>query len=128
MRRQGLHLRGDLHIHPAWQMELLPRLAQHLPRIQFIVTSHSPLLVGSLEWQNVVVARTRSNGSAFLERVPVDVSRLDADQILLTELFGLESTRSGTQTRRMRQLLESTRQGDTEAARKLMAELSGVES
>ena len=119
----------DLHIHPAWQMELLPRLARWLPRLQFIVTSHSPLLVGSLEWRNVIVARQRENGASFLECVAgVDVSRMDADQILLTELFGLASTRSGSQTRRIRELLENARKGDTEAARKLMAELSGVES
>ena len=119
----------DLHIHPAWQMELLPRLARWLPRLQFIVTSHSPLLVGSLEWRNVIVARQRENGASFLECVAgVDVSRMDADQILLTELFGLESTLSGSQTRRIRELLENARKGDTEASRKLMAELSGVES
>lgn len=116
----------DLHIHPGWQMGLLPRLAEQLPRIQFIVTSHSPLLVGSLEWQNVVVARQRKNGSSTLARAEVDVSRLDADQILLTELFGLESTRSGSQTRRMRELLRSARTGDSDAARRLMAEMSGV--
>jgi hypothetical protein len=63
-----------------------------------------------------------------MERVAgVDVARMDADQILLTELFGLESTRSGSQTRRIRSLLEDARKGDTDAARKLMAELSGVE-
>ena len=118
----------DLHIHPAWQMELLPRVARGLPRLQFIVTSHSPLLVGSLEWRNVIVARHRENGASHMERVVgVDVSRMDADQILLTELFGLESTRSGSQTRRIRSLLEDARKGDTDAARKLMAELSGVE-
>ena len=118
----------DLHIHPGWQMELLPRLSRHLPRIQFIVTSHSPLLVGSLEWQNIVIARQRKNGTCTLERAEVDVSKLDADQILLTELFGLESTRSGKQTRRIRGLLEKTRQGDTDAAQTLMAELSGLGS
>ena len=118
----------DLHLHPAWQMELLPRLAKHLPKIQFIVTSHSPLLAGSLEWQNIIIARQRRDGSAFLERVPVDVSGMDADQILLTELFGLDSTRSGAQTRRIRKLLERSREGDTEAARTLMAELSGLGS
>ena len=118
----------DLHIHPGWQMELLPRLAEQLPRIQFIVTSHSPLLVGSLEWQNVVVARQRKNGSSTLARVEIDVSRLDADQILLTELFGLESSRSGSQTRRIRELLQSTRKGDSNAVRNLMAEMSGVKS
>ena len=51
---------------------------------------------------------------------------MDADQILLTELFGLETTRSGTQSRRTRRLIEEARAGDGEAARKLMAELSGA--
>ena len=115
----------DLHIHPEWQMQLLPRLAKHLPNIQFIVTSHSPLLVGSLDWRNVIVARQRKDGSSFLEQVEVGISKMDADQILLTELFGLESTRSGTQTRQIRELIEKTRAGDGDAARKLMAELSG---
>ena len=118
----------DLHIHPAWQMELLPRVARWLPRLQFIVTSHSPLLVGSLGWRNIILARQRENGASCMERVAgVAVARMDADQILLTELFGLESTRSGSQTRRIRSLLEDARKGDRDAARKLMAELSGVE-
>lgn len=118
----------DLHIHPGWQMELLPRLAQSLPGIQFIVTSHSPLLVGSLECQNIIIARARKRGRSILEHSRVDVSRLDADQILLTELFGLGSTRSGNQTRRMRELLEETRRGDEDAARRLMDEMSGQQS
>lgn len=118
----------DLHMHPGWQLGLLPRLARQLPGIQFIVTSHSPLLVGSLEWQNVVIARQGSDGSCRLVRVQLDVSKLDADQILLTELFGLDSTRCASQTRRMRSLLKKTRDGDSEAARALMAELSGPES
>ena len=118
----------DLHIHPKWQMELLPRLARQLPRIQFIVTSHSPLLVGSLEWRNVIVAQQRSDGTSILKRVDANVSQMDADQILLTELFGLKSTRSSSQTRRIRKLLRDVRQGDTEAARALMAELSGPAS
>ena len=114
----------DLHIHPAWQMRLLPRIARQLPRIQFIVTSHSPLLVGSLEWRNIIVIRQSTDGNS-LERVRAQVSRMDADQILLTDIFGLESTRSTSQTGRIRKLLEQTREGNTEAAQKLMAELSG---
>ena len=118
----------DLHIHPKWQMELLPRLARQLPRIQFIVTSHSALLVGSLEWRNVIVAQQRPDGTSILKRVDANVSQMDADQILLTELFGLKSTRSSSQTRRIRKLLRDVRQGDTAAARALMAELSGPAS
>ena len=116
----------DLHIHPKWQMQLLPRLAKCLPKIQFIVTSHSPLLVGSLDWRNVIVARQRKDGSSILEQVEVGVAKMDADQILLTDLFGLETTRSGTQSRRTRRLIERAREGDTDAARLLMADLSGT--
>ena len=118
----------DLHLHPAWQAELLPRLAGALPRIQFIATSHSPLLVGSLAWGNIVIARQRKNGTSYLARTRVDVSKMDADQILLTELFGLRTTRSAAQSDRIRQLLEQTRLGNVGAARELMAELSGAES
>ena len=129
-RNQGIVMidEADLHIHPEWQMQLLPRLAEQLPRLQFIVTSHSPLLVGSLEWRNVIVARQRRDGSSILEQVEVDVSKMDADQILLTTLFGLDSTRSDSQTRRIRRLLEDARAGDVEAAREVMIELSGTRS
>ena len=83
--------------------------------------------MGSLEWRNVIIARQRRSGSA-LDRVEVDISKLDADQILLTELFGLNSTRSKGQTLRLRKLLEGARGGDSLSARKLMAELSGLDS
>ena len=116
----------DLHIHPKWQMQLLPRLAKCLPKIQFIVTSHSLLLVGSLDWRNVIVARQRKDGSSILEQVEVGVAKMDADQILLTDLFGLETTRSGTQSHRTRRLIERAREGDADAARLLMADLSGT--
>ena len=53
---------------------------------------------------------------------------MDADQILLTELFGLQTTRTGTQTRRIRELIERTRVGDGDAACELMAKLSGTAS
>ena len=117
----------DLHIHPGWQMELLPRLASNLPKIQFIVTSHSPLLVGSLNWQNLIIARHRNDNRTKLDRMEIGVSKMDADQILLSELYGLKSTRSGRQTRKLRDLVNKTRDGDVSAARKLMAELSGAE-
>ena len=58
----------------------------------------------------------------------VGISKMDADQILLTELFGLETTRSGNQTRKIRTLIERARDGDDQAAQALMAELSGSRS
>ena len=84
--------------------------------------------MGSLEWRNVIVAQQRPDGSSVLKRVEANVSQMDADQILLTGLFGLDSTRSGSQTRRIPKLLGDVREGNTDAARALLAELSGAPS
>lgn len=35
----------DLHLHPQWQIEIIPRLLQTFPNCQFFVSTHSPLLV-----------------------------------------------------------------------------------
>jgi energy-coupling factor transporter ATP-binding protein EcfA2 len=38
----------DLHLHPAWQIEIVKRVRDMLPRMSFMVTTHNPLtLVGA---------------------------------------------------------------------------------
>jgi predicted ATP-binding protein involved in virulence len=39
----------DLHLHPRWQRRVLGDLRRAFPRLQFIVTTHSPFIVQSLE-------------------------------------------------------------------------------
>ena len=43
---------ADLHLHTAHQYEVLPKLIQMFPRVQFVLTTHSPLFVLGL--QNVL--------------------------------------------------------------------------
>lgn len=38
----------ELHLHPSWQQQILPTLQKIFPRIQFIVTTHSPQVVSSV--------------------------------------------------------------------------------
>ena len=38
----------DLHLHPAWQKRVVGDLRAAFPNIQFIVTTHAPLVIGSL--------------------------------------------------------------------------------
>lgn len=38
----------DLHLHPAWQKRVVKDLQAAFPHIQFIVTTHAPLVIGSL--------------------------------------------------------------------------------
>jgi predicted ATP-binding protein involved in virulence len=39
----------DLHLHPQWQRMILPRMIKTFPNCQFIVTTHSPQILGELE-------------------------------------------------------------------------------
>ncbi|RUS02346.1 AAA family ATPase [Pectobacterium polaris] len=39
----------DLHLHPEWQREFLPRLISVFPNIQFIVSTHSPFIIQSVK-------------------------------------------------------------------------------
>lgn len=114
----------DLHLHPKWQMTVLQTLAKELPNIQFIVTSHSPLIVGSLEWMNIVVMKPGPKHSSTAERIEWAVHGLDADQVLLTEFFGLESTRAPSKKRALKQLTLKAREGDDEAAKELLRQMS----
>jgi hypothetical protein len=85
----------DLHLHPEWQRTVLPRLAQTFPRLQFIVTTHSPIVAGTLQRENLWVCEPAPDGNgSILAQKEAGVHGLNSDQILLTEYFRLRSSRA----------------------------------
>lgn len=45
----------DMHLHPKWQRNVVEDLKRTFPKIQFIVTTHSPFIVQSLKANEVVI-------------------------------------------------------------------------
>lgn len=39
----------ELHLHPKWQQEVVPRLRAVFPNIQFIITTHSPIVLSTTD-------------------------------------------------------------------------------
>jgi predicted ATP-binding protein involved in virulence len=39
----------DTYLHPRWQRTIMPALAKHFPNTQFIITTHSPLVIANLK-------------------------------------------------------------------------------
>jgi predicted ATP-binding protein involved in virulence len=39
----------DLHLHPKWQANVLPALLRTFPSIQFVVTTHSPIVLSHVD-------------------------------------------------------------------------------
>ena len=83
----------DLHLHPKWQRELIDYLTNLFPNTQFIVTTHSPLIVqAAARDANIVVCR-REGDHVVIDQSVEAVSGWRADQILTSDLFDLPSTR-----------------------------------
>ncbi|MBY0453753.1 MAG: AAA family ATPase [Burkholderiaceae bacterium] len=47
----------DLHLHPRWQREVVAKLEATFPNCQFIVSTHSPQVVGELRPESVMILR-----------------------------------------------------------------------
>jgi hypothetical protein len=93
--------------------------------VQFILTSHSPLVASSLEWMNIVtLKRSGTSNKTQVSRLKESIHGLDADQVLISDFFGLSSSRAATKSNILDALTLKARRGNDEAARRLIAELA----
>jgi len=52
----------ELHMHPLWQREILAKLKRTFPNIQFIITTHSPQVLGEVGDSFSVFSLSNKNG------------------------------------------------------------------
>lgn len=50
----------DMHLHPSWQQTILQSLREAFPRIQFIVTTHSPQVLTTVTRENIRVLQSEN--------------------------------------------------------------------
>ncbi len=84
----------DAHLHPRWKMQVVQSLRQVFPGLQFLMTSHDPLCLLGLGAGEVAVMRRGSKGDVHVLTDLPSPQGLRVDQILTSEFFGLDSTRS----------------------------------
>lgn len=99
IKRSGVVLidEVDAHLHPEWQREIGFWLKKHFPNIQFLVTTHSPIICQAADENGLFVLP--EPGGDDLPRPLTDeeyqkVIASRPDTILLTSAFGLQNTRS----------------------------------
>lgn len=84
----------DLHLHISWQKRIGFWLKSHFPKIQFIVTTHSPFVCQAADPKGLIRLpapgedRSAEHVSEELYNTVVNGS---LDEAVLTELFGLDS-------------------------------------
>jgi len=124
----------DLHLHPTWQLSLIPALKAVFPRLQFIATTHSPMVLPGLAAEEVILLTQDEQGSVLATPSPRSPALLTGSELLdaFFQIHRLHPSPLGEKTRRYGQLAtDPTRSSEEDAEmRSLRSQLvsAGVES
>ncbi len=108
----------DLHLHPRWQRVVLPHLREVFPRLQFVVSTHSPQILSSAENRQV-----RRLVDRRLQEQDVLVSGRDTNAIL-RDLMNTDD-RDDVGAAALRELHEAIDRGNRRLAQRLHEKLVG---
>lgn len=106
----------DLHLHPRWQREVMAKLETTFPNCQFVITTHSPQVLGELKPESVMLL---SDG--MLVGHPQASYGLSSGQVL-EEIMGV-SSRTSEVKRQLESIYSSLERGELTSARQLISEL-----
>ncbi|MDU9048367.1 MAG: AAA family ATPase [Candidatus Electrothrix sp. Rat3] len=90
----------ELHLHPSWQREIIPKLLHSFPNCQFIMTTHSPQVLGNIKPESIFLLK-REDDEIICEQ-PDESYGMTMDRVL--ELVMDEESRPN---RKVREEIES---------------------
>jgi predicted ATP-binding protein involved in virulence len=108
----------DMHLHPQWQRILTRGLVDAFPKVQFIVASHSPQVLGELRPEEIILLRP--DGTT---RPQVSYG-LTSSQVL-EEIMGADARAPEVQTM-LSDVFEVLERGELQATRDQLTELEKV--
>jgi AAA domain, putative AbiEii toxin, Type IV TA system/AAA domain len=99
----------DIHLHPSWQREIAGWLREVFPKLQFIVSTHSPLVAAGAGENALTLRLDRVNGNPEILQIPYANLAADVDRTLRSPAFGLRSTYSPFTEKKIRRYHELKR-------------------
>lgn len=79
----------DLHLHPSWQRYFVRALRTTFPKVQFVATTHSPLILTGLEPGEVAMLSFDEQGNVAARLPDDDPATLTGSQ-LFSHYFGVD--------------------------------------
>ncbi len=77
----------DMHLHPSWQQQVVGLLQRAFPKIQFVLSSHSPQVISTVSSECIRMI----GGDAQIRRPTLQMEGADAP-LALADVFGVDST------------------------------------
>jgi predicted ATP-binding protein involved in virulence len=109
----------ELHLHPAWQRMIIPRLTKTFPNCQFIVTTHSPQVLSHVDPECIHILDY--DGDNVIVKRPESSYGLDSNRIL-EDILGV-SKRPQEIQERMLELFRTINNNDLASAKEIVREL-----
>lgn len=83
----------ELHMHPTWQRRIIPILKDTFPNIQFIITTHSPQVLGELDDSVNIYSINQENNQSIAEKLKSLIawdSNLILEELMETSSLNLD--------------------------------------
>lgn len=111
----------ELHLHPKWQRAILPWMLRAFPQCQFIVTTHSPQVIGDIEARHIRVLEFSGDGNQ-VHTVAASKGR-DSNYLLLSVFDATERSKSAKDL--LANFETALRKGDLQTAEVELKKLEG---
>ena len=114
----------DMFLHPSWQQSVLGSLQEAFPKIQFIVTTHSPQVLSTVPKECIRVLSTNSQGED-IAATPLAASYGEPSNDVLQAIMHVDPQPPVPEKRLLDELTSLVDQGEYQSSRakKLLAEL-----
>lgn len=129
MKTQGIVLidEVDMFLHPAWQQQIIQSLRSAFPLIQFIVTTHSPQVISTVQRNSIRLLSQddKSNGYAV---IPPGATYGEPSNDVLQSVMNVDPQPPVAEKAELQELTVLVDQGkyDSQRAQQLLSRLQGI--
>lgn len=106
----------DLHLHPSWQRKIVSTISTAFPKLQFVLTTHSPIVAGTLGASNIFSMEDEPNGSSRVVQFEEQPYGRTAEEVLNSPYFGVDTSRAPEFEDQLRDIADRAWEGDPRAA------------
>lgn len=103
----------DMHLHPTWQQGVIQSLRDAFPKVQFILTTHSPQVLSTVSNESIRILQ--QDGDQWYAEAPDEQTSGGESSYILATVMGAREIPQTEITRKMDEYIVLIEQGDWES-------------
>ncbi len=103
----------DMHLHPRWQQQVLNSLRKAFPRVQFIVTTHSPQVLTTVNAESIRILARDTQGHWTADSPPEQTKGMENAYVMAT-IMGADPAPNVEEVRMLNDYIALIEEGKSE--------------